>query len=97
VRVAPALMQPVAADDVASALAEIAVNPPVNGIVELAGPEPLRADDLIRRVLSARADNRTIVVDEHARYFGTEVDDKSLVPGDNPRLGAIRLADWLRG
>lgn len=95
VRLSPALMQPVAAEDVASALADIAVGEPVNGIVELAGPEPLRLDELARRVLAAQQDVRQVTADVHARYFGEEVDDHSLIPGDNPRIGPTRFADWL--
>lgn len=82
VRLSPALMQPVAADDVAAALAEIAVGPPANGIVELAGPEALPLDQLVRPVLSAKRDPRNVSTDVHARYFGTELNDRSLTPGD---------------
>ena len=92
----PALMRPVAADDVAAALADIATRAPVNGVVELAGPEPLRLDELARRVLQARGDDRTVIADPEARYYGTIIDDHSLVPGDNARIGPIRFEDWLR-
>jgi uncharacterized protein YbjT (DUF2867 family) len=95
VRLSSALMQPVAADDVAAALADVAVGTPVNGTVELAGPEPLRLDELARRVLSAKQDARQVTTDAHARYFDAELDDQSLTPGDNPRIGAIRFEDWL--
>jgi len=95
VRLAPALMQPVAADDVAAALARVAVGKPVNGIVELAGPEPLRLDELARRLLSAKHDARQVTADVHARYFGAEVNDQSLTPGDNPRIGPTRFEEWL--
>jgi uncharacterized protein YbjT (DUF2867 family) len=95
VRLSTALMQPVAADDVAAALADVAVSPPVNGTVELAGPEPLPMDALVRRFLSAHQDTRQVVADVHARYFGTELNDQSLTPGDNPRLAPTRLEDWL--
>jgi uncharacterized protein YbjT (DUF2867 family) len=95
VRLSPALMQPVAADDVATALVDVAVGTPVNGTIELAGPEPLRLDELARRVLSAKQDARQVTTDAHARYFGAELDDQSLTPGDNPRIGSIRFEHWL--
>jgi uncharacterized protein YbjT (DUF2867 family) len=95
VRLSPALMQPVAADDVAAALVDVAVGTPVNGTIELAGPEPLRLDELARRVLSAKQDARQVTTDAHARYFGAELDDQSLTPGDNPRIGSIRFEHWL--
>ena len=95
VRLPPALMQPVVSDDVAAALAEVAVEKPVNGTVELAGPEPIRLDELVRRFLSANRDARKVTTDVHALYFGTAVNDQSLTPGDNPRLGPTRFEDWL--
>ena len=95
VRLPPALMQPIVSDDVAAALAEIAVEGPLNGTVELAGPEPIRLDELVRRFLSATRDARKVTTDVHARYFGIEVNDQSLTPGDNPRLGPTRFDDWL--
>jgi uncharacterized protein YbjT (DUF2867 family) len=95
VRLSPALVQPMAADDVAAALAEVAVEPPVNGMIEVAGPEPLPLNELVGRFLAANKDPRKVVPDVHALYFGTELDDRSLTPGANPRLGATRFADWL--
>jgi uncharacterized protein YbjT (DUF2867 family) len=95
VRLPPALMQPVVSDDVAAALADVAVGKPVNGTVELAGPEPIRLDELVRRFLSANRDARKVTTDVHARYFGTELNDQSLTPGDNPRIGPTRFEDWL--
>jgi uncharacterized protein YbjT (DUF2867 family) len=95
VRLPPALMQPILSDDVASALAEIAVGEPLNGTVELAGPEPIRQVELIRQFLIANRDAREVITDIHARYFGTELNDQSLTPGANPRLGPTRFADWL--
>jgi uncharacterized protein YbjT (DUF2867 family) len=89
-------MRPVAADDVAAALADVATQAPVNGVVELAGPEPLRLDELARRVLQARGDDRTVIADPDARYYGTKLDDRSLVPGDDARIGSTHFADWLR-
>jgi uncharacterized protein YbjT (DUF2867 family) len=96
VRLAPVFVQPESADDVAAALAEVAVSEPVNGIVELAGPEQFRLDELARRVLSANNDPRPVTADVHARYFGTELDDHSLTPGSNARIAATRFEDWLR-
>src|SRR5213593_1504432 len=87
VRLPPALMQPIVSDDVAAALAEIAVAEPLNGTVELAGPEPIHMDELVRRYLSANRDARKVTTDVHAGYFGTAVNDQSLTPGDQPRLG----------
>jgi uncharacterized protein YbjT (DUF2867 family) len=95
VRLPPALMQPIVSDDVAAALADVAVEKPLNGTVELAGPEPIRMDELVRRFLSANRDARKVTTDAHAGYFGTAVNDQSLTPGDNPRLGPTRFQDWL--
>ena len=95
VHLAPVFVQPESADDVAAALAEIAVNEPVNGIVELAGPEQFRLDELARRVLSANNDPRLVTADVHARYFGAELDDLSLTPGGNARIAPTRFEDWL--
>jgi uncharacterized protein YbjT (DUF2867 family) len=95
VRLPPVLVQPEAADDVVAALADVAVSEPVNGIVELAGPEPFRLDELAGRVLSAKNDQRQVTSDADARYFGTELDYRSLIPGDNPRIASTRFEDWL--
>jgi uncharacterized protein YbjT (DUF2867 family) len=95
VRLPPALMQPIVSDDVAAALADVAVEKPLNGTVELAGPEPIRMDELVRRFLSANRDARKVTTDAHAGYFGTAVNDQSLTPGDNPRLGPTRFQNWL--
>lgn len=91
-----ALFQPLAADDVAAALAEVAVADPRNGIVELAGPEAIPLDEFVRQYLRATGDPRPVVTDPQARYFGLEMNDQSLTPGENPRLGSTRFADWLR-
>lgn len=91
----PAMMQPIVSDDVADALADVALAAPVNGTVELAGPEKIRMDDLIRQYLSARQDARQVVTDTSARYFGAVVNDQSLTPGDTPRIGPTRFKDWL--
>ena len=95
VRLSPALVQPEAADDVASTLADVAVGAPLNDTVELAGPEAFRLDELARRVLKARDDQRQVTTDVHARYFGAELDDRSLTPGDDARIAPTRLEDWL--
>lgn len=95
VRLSPARLQPIAADDVAAALAEVATVAPVNGIVELGGPERLPLDELARRVLSAKRDARRVITDAHARYFGAQINDKSLTTGDGARIASTRFEDWL--
>jgi uncharacterized protein YbjT (DUF2867 family) len=95
VRLAPVLVQPESADDVAAALAEISVGAPVNGVIELAGPEVFRFDELAQRVLRANKDPRRVMSDSTARYFGAELEEHSLIPGDNPHLAPTRFEDWL--
>jgi uncharacterized protein YbjT (DUF2867 family) len=95
VRLAPVLIQPMAAEDVASAVAKVALGKPVNGIVEVAGPEQFRLDAFIREGLGARKDPRKVVADPHARYFGAELGERTLVPWGDARLGATRFQDWL--
>jgi uncharacterized protein YbjT (DUF2867 family) len=95
VRLPPALMQPIVSDDVAAALADVALAKPLNGMVEIAGPEPIRMDELVRQFLAATRDARQVTTDPQAPYYGTTVNDRSLTPGDNPRLGPTRFADWL--
>jgi uncharacterized protein YbjT (DUF2867 family) len=96
VRLPPVLFQPMAAEDVAKAVGRVSVGSPVNGIVEVGGPEQLRMDELIRGDLKARNDPRSVVTDPKALYFGDyEVDDSTLVPGDGALLGEIRFDDWL--
>jgi uncharacterized protein YbjT (DUF2867 family) len=95
VRVPPVLVQPEAADDVAAALAVAAVGAPVNGTVELAGPERFRLDELTRRVLSANGDARRVIADGYARYFGAELNDGSLIPGEDARIAPTRFEHWL--
>jgi uncharacterized protein YbjT (DUF2867 family) len=95
VRLSPALVQPVLSDDVAAAMVDLVLGAPVNGIVELAGPERMPLDDLVRRFLSANRDGRQVIADVHARYFGEELNDQSLTPGDNPRIAPTRFEDWL--
>src|SRR5262249_5741257 len=95
VRVPPVLFQPMAADDVAKAVGKVAVGAPVNGTVEVAGPQQVRFDELIRQGLAARKDPREVVADPHARYFGAELDERSLVPWGDAQLGDIRFDEWL--
>jgi uncharacterized protein YbjT (DUF2867 family) len=96
IHLSPALFQPIAADDVVAVLADIAVGAPVNDTIEVAGPERLPLDDVVRRYLSANGDAREVVADVRARYFGTLLDDQSLNPGDSARTGSIRFEEWLR-
>ena len=95
VRVPPVLFQPVAADDLASAVAGVAMGSPLNATLEIGGPEQFRFDDFIRKGLSARNDPREVIADPHARYFGAELSERSLIPGDGAQLGETRFADWL--
>ncbi|MBK1839472.1 SDR family oxidoreductase [Azospirillum sp. YIM B02556] len=95
IRLSPALIQPIASDDVVAALADVTLAPPAGGTLEVAGPEAIPLDELVRRFLLATKDARKVVPDIHARYFGDVLDDQSLTPGRNPRLGAIRFEDWL--
>jgi uncharacterized protein YbjT (DUF2867 family) len=95
VRVPPVLVQPIAGDDVAGMLCNVSVAAPLNGAIEVAGPEQFRADDLARRRLTARHDPRVVVSDPQARFFGAEVDERSLLPGSGAHLAATRFEDWL--
>jgi uncharacterized protein YbjT (DUF2867 family) len=95
VRMPSALFQPAAVAELAAAVAEVAEGEPANGVVEVAGPEPLRMDETVARVLSADGDTRTVVTDSHAQYFGTELNTESLVPDENPHLTPTRFDDWL--
>jgi uncharacterized protein YbjT (DUF2867 family) len=97
VRLAPVLIQPEAAADVAATLADIAIGAPMNDVVELAGPEQFRLDELVARVLWARNDHLIeVITDRKAHYFGAELDDESLTPGDQARIAPTRFEDWLR-
>jgi len=96
VRLSNAAFQPMAADDVARAVANAALGSPVNGTIEIAGPERAPLSEMVARYLKATGDPREVVSDPAARYFGIRLDDRTLVPGDNPRLGTIRLEEWLR-
>ena len=95
IRLSPALLQPIASDDVVAALSELTIGPPLNATIEVAGPEALPLDKLARKVLAASGDSRQVIADVHVRYFGAELNDRSLTPGDHPRIGSIRFEDWL--
>lgn len=95
VRLSPAFVQPVVSDDVAAALADITLGAPLNGTAELAGPERISLDELVRRFLRAKQDPRQVIADIRARYYGAELNDQSLTPGENPRIGATRFEEWL--
>ena len=95
VRLPSALIQPMAADDVAAALAGIATSPPVNGRVEIGGPEQFRLDALARMFLAAHKDPRRAIADPHGRYYGIEISERALLPENNARLGRTRFETWL--
>lgn len=95
VRVPAALIQPIVSDDVVAVLAEIVLAAPVNGTLEVGGPERFRFDEIIGRALSVKNDKRKVITDVHARYFGTELDEESLVPGDKARIGQTRFDAWI--
>jgi uncharacterized protein YbjT (DUF2867 family) len=95
VRLPPVLIQPMAAEDVASAVGRIAIGPPVNGIVEIGGPEQFRLDELVRRRLATLKDPREVIVDPHAPYSGAQVSLRTLVPDNNAQLGETRFETWL--
>jgi uncharacterized protein YbjT (DUF2867 family)/nitrite reductase/ring-hydroxylating ferredoxin subunit len=96
VRVPPVLVQPIAADDVIRLVVAVAVATPLNDIIEVGGPEPFYLDGLVQRVLGASHDPRDVIADAHARYFGAQLDERSLIAGDEAELGEIRFDDWLR-
>ena len=94
VRMPPALFQPIAGDDVAQAVGRVSVGSPLNGTVEVAGPERFRMDEFFRDALAAWNDPREVVTDPHARYFGSELSERTLVPGDGAILGEVRYREW---
>lgn len=96
IRLSPAWIQAISSDDVALAMADFTLGEPVNGIVEIAGPERARLSDLVRHYLEFKQDGRAVVADEHARYFGATLAEDTLVPGPNARLGAVRVDAWLQ-
>src|SRR4051812_15032338 len=95
VRLPPALIQPMSADDVASAVGRVAAGAPLNGMAEVGGPEQFRLDELIRGVLTRRNDPREVVADPNARYFGISPSERTLLPGPGARLAETRFYDWL--
>jgi uncharacterized protein YbjT (DUF2867 family) len=95
IRLPPAMMQPMVSDDVAAAMADIACQKPLNGMVEIAGPEAIRMDELVRRFLVASGDTRQVITDTNALYYGVAVDDQSLTPDPDARLSPTRFDDWL--
>jgi uncharacterized protein YbjT (DUF2867 family) len=94
VRLPPVLFQPIAADEVVEALGRISLGSPLNGRAEVAGPEQFRMDEFFRDALAAWGDKREVATDPHARYFGAELSERSLVPGEGASLGEIKYADW---
>ena len=95
VHLPPVLFQPMAADDVATGVARVAVGLPVNGIVEIGGPEQFRLDELVRRRLASLKDFREVIADPNARYSGAKISERTLVPGNSARLGETRFETWL--
>ena len=96
VRLSPALMQPIASDDVVAAMADVTLGAPVNGTVEIAGPERVPLAELVQRFLSAKQDARKVITDVQSRYSGAELNDQSLIPGDNARIGRMSFEAWLQ-
>jgi uncharacterized protein YbjT (DUF2867 family) len=94
VRLSPAYVQPISSDDVADAMAEVTLGAPINGVVEIAGPERVHLSELVQRFLTVTEDPRKVVPDVHARYFGAELNDDTLVPGANPHLGKVNFEMW---
>jgi uncharacterized protein YbjT (DUF2867 family) len=95
VRLSPAFVQPISSDDVAATMTDVTLGAPVNGTIEVAGPERVRLAELVQRFLTAKQDQRKVVTDVHARYFGVELNDQSLVPGDGARIASTHFEDWL--
>jgi len=96
IALSPAFVQPISSDDVALAMADVTLGAPVNGIVEIAGPDRFRLADLVQQYLAVKNDSRTVHADVHARYFGAELKEDTLVPQGQARLGAVKLQDWLQ-
>jgi uncharacterized protein YbjT (DUF2867 family) len=94
IHLSPAPIQPIASDDVAAAVVDVALGRPVNGTVEIAGPERVSLSALVSRYLNNVNDPRTVISDATAKYFGAPLNDKTLVPGDNPRIGQINFETW---
>jgi len=96
IRLSSVLMQPIAAEEVSAAVADVALGQPVNGMIEVAGPDQIRQDELVRQFLTATGDTRKVITDANAGYFGIAVNDESLMPGDGARLGKTHYEDWLK-
>jgi uncharacterized protein YbjT (DUF2867 family) len=96
VSLSPALVQPIASDDVAAAMADATLGAPINGTLEVAGPQRVPLAEIVQRFLSARQDPPKVIPDVHSRYFGTELNDESLVPGDDARIGQTTFEAWLQ-
>jgi len=96
VHLSPAFVQPISSTDVAAAMADATLGAPVNGIIEIAGPDRMRLADLVQQYLAAIGDKRSVIADKHAAYFGAELEDTTLVPVGAARLGQARIADWLK-
>lgn len=94
--ISPALAQPIAGEDVADTLAEAAFGRALNATLELAGPEQFRLDEIATEIATAHEDGRTVVADVHVRYFGAELEERSLLPGPDARIASLRFDDWLR-
>ena len=95
IHMSPAFIQPVASDDVVAELAKITVGEPLNSTVEVAGPEKIRLNELVKKYLTLKNDTREVIADTHTPYFGVEINDQSLTPGENPTVGTIRYDDWI--
>jgi uncharacterized protein YbjT (DUF2867 family) len=96
IALSPAFVQPISSDDVAIAMADVTLGAPVGGIVEIAGPDRFRLAELVQQYLTVKQDARTVHADVHARYFGAELKEDTLVPHGKARLGAVKLQNWLR-
>jgi uncharacterized protein YbjT (DUF2867 family) len=95
VRLSPAFVQPISSDEVAAAVADVAEGEPLNATIEIGGPEKFRLAELVQHYLIAKSDPRKVMPDVRARYFGAELNDQSLIPGENARLGAVTFDAWL--
>ena len=95
IHMSPALIQPIASDDVVATLAKITIGAPLNATVEVAGPEKIRLNELVKKYLTLKNDSREVIADTHTPYFGVEINDQSLTPGENPTVGTIRYDDWI--
>ncbi|CAN5292202.1 SDR family oxidoreductase [soil metagenome] len=97
IHLSPAPVQPIASTDVAAALADVTLGEPMNKMVEIAGPERVSLAELVQHYLTQIQDSRQVIADRHARYYGSELNDQSLVPGENPRLGGVNFDTWFIG